>query len=82
MTLLLVRVFMAIHSRLWNSQTEVEMMAKLGLLLELLEGRGEVYSRGEKHDREVNDLITFLYTYQPSSISFYTTMWAEGMPEY
>ena len=42
-----------------------EQMAKLGLLLELLElleRRGEVYSRGEEQDREVNDLITFLCT--------------------
>ena len=40
-----------------------EQMAKLGLLLELLERRGLEYSRGEEQDRgEVNDLINFLCT--------------------
>ena len=39
-----------------------EQMAKLGLLLELLERRGMVYSQGEEQDEELNDLITFLCT--------------------
>ena len=37
-------------------------MAKLGLLLELLERRGEVYSQGEEQDNEMNEIIDFLCT--------------------
>ena len=38
-----------------------EQMAKLGLLLELLERRGMVYSQGEEQDEELNQLIFFFY---------------------
>ena len=39
-----------------------EQMAKLGLLLELLERRGEVYSQGEEQDNKMNEIIDFLCT--------------------
>ena len=39
-----------------------EQMVKLGLLLELLERRGEVYSQGEEQDNEMNEIIDFLCT--------------------
>ena len=39
-----------------------EQMAKLGLLLELLEQRGEVHSQGEQLDEELNQLIDHLST--------------------
>ena len=39
-----------------------EQMAKLGLLLELLEQRGEVHTQGEQLDKELNQLIDHLCT--------------------
>jgi hypothetical protein len=39
-----------------------EQMAKLGLLLELLERRGMEHTMGEEQDGEVNDLIDFICT--------------------
>ena len=42
-----------------------EQMAKLGLLLELLElleRRGEVYSQGGQQDDEINKIIDFICT--------------------
>ena len=39
-----------------------EQMARLGLLLELLERRGEDYFQGEEQDGEVTTLIDFLCT--------------------
>ena len=39
-----------------------EQMAKLGLLLELLKRRGEVYSHGGEQDNEINQIIDFLCT--------------------
>ena len=39
-----------------------EQMAKLGLLLELLKRRGEVYSQGGEQDNEINQIIDFLCT--------------------
>ena len=35
-----------------------EQMAKLGLLLELLKRRGEVYSQGGEQDNEINQIST------------------------
>ena len=37
-------------------------MARLGLLLELLEQRGVSYYAGEDKDDDVNDIINFLCT--------------------
>ena len=39
-----------------------EQMARLGLLLELLERRGEDYFQGEEQDGQVTTLIHFLCT--------------------
>jgi hypothetical protein len=39
-----------------------EQMAKLGLLLELLERRGEVYTQGGEQEDEINQIIDFLCT--------------------
>ena len=43
-------------------QESEEQMAKLGLLLELLQRRGEDYYEGEEKDGEINELIDFLCT--------------------
>ena len=39
-----------------------EQMARLGLLLELLERRGEVYTQGGEQEDEINEIIDFLCT--------------------
>ena len=39
-----------------------EQMAELGLLLEQLERRGEVYTQGGKQEDEINQIIDFLCT--------------------
>ena len=36
-----------------------EQMARLGLLVELLEQRGEGYYKGEEGDQEINHIIEF-----------------------
>ena len=43
-------------------QETEEQMARLGLLLELLQRRGEDYYEGEEKDGEINELIDFLCT--------------------
>ena len=43
-------------------QETEEQMARLGLLLELLQRRGEDFYKGEEKDGEINELIDFLCT--------------------
>ena len=43
-------------------QETEEQMARLGLLLELLQRRGEDFYKGKEKDNETNDLIDFLCT--------------------
>ena len=40
----------------------LEQMARLALLLELLEQRGEGYCQGDEDDQDVNNIIDFLCT--------------------
>ena len=54
-------------------------MARLGLLMELLERRGIEYYEG-KEDIELNELITFLCVNQ-FSIYILLLMWAECVPD-
>ena len=53
-----------VREKLRQSEPEEseEQMARLGLLLELLEQRGVSYYAGEEKDDDVNDIIDFLCT--------------------